>query len=250
MRPSATHARVDDRGESYELVDDRRAATGSHGSAFCVGSRSGRRRPRGAEPTTGVPGTHLHLRRGRRRPRHRLRRRTQSLVRTRGARARRLRDGSQLGSLAEDRHLQFGELWPGSTPSRSASVLRASVNDRSASPCLPQRYRASARIAHRRSRSGSSATRASASMATSRCSPAPSLASSRSSSAVRRSSSRRATSLRAGGRSARSTQGSPRARPGQRGLRGSSGASSATANAPGRGYPRRSSSRESSATNR
>ena len=95
-------------------------------------------------------------------------------------------------------------------PSSSASVRRASCSERRASPWRPQRHWASARMAHRCSRNGSSATRTSASATTARCSPAASRASSSSSSAVRRSSCRRTASPRPGAHPSSSANGAPR----------------------------------------
>ena len=81
---------------------------------------------------------------------------------------------------------------------------------RSASPCCPDWYCASASSAQRRSRSGAARTSACASASTSRCRPPRSCASTRSSSASRRSSSRRRPRRAAGGQSSRSAKAAPR----------------------------------------
>ena len=99
---------------------------------------------------------------------------------------------------------------PGSMPSCSTSVWRACLRARRASAWRPQRYNAVARIAQRCSRNGCSATRASATATTSRCSPAASRASSRLSSADSRSSSRRAASIRPGDHPSNTSNGAPR----------------------------------------
>ena len=99
---------------------------------------------------------------------------------------------------------------PGSMPSCSTSRRRAPCSERNASACRPQRYCARARMAHRRSRSGFSATSASARAATMRWSPLMRCASSRSSSSDRRSSSSRVRSPMAGGQPSRSSKGVPR----------------------------------------
>ncbi len=112
--------------------------------------------------------------------------------------------------LDEDRRLQPPHLRPGSTPSSSASKTRSRRPASNASPWRPSRYNAVMSWAHRRSRSGFSATSFLALRNGVAATPAAKIAAIRSSTIDARSSSSPAASVRANGRSANSASAGPR----------------------------------------